>query len=81
MHPADCVLPVSQTLRLRRYRERGVKTASAFAGQLEQVALAMPQLCCSLYLQAAGHMRQVVLFSDMQNCTQIWLCPSAYAWH
>lgn len=42
-----------------RYQERGVKTTSAFAGQLEQVAQAMPQMCCSMYIQASPHLRQV----------------------
>lgn len=45
----------------QRYRKRGVKTTSAFAGQLEQVALAMPQMCCSMYIQASYHLRQVVI--------------------
>jgi hypothetical protein len=42
-----------------RYLERGRQTTSAFAGQLEQLALAMPQMCCAMYVQAAGHLRQV----------------------
>ena len=41
------------------YRERGEKTTGAFADRLKELPLAMPQMCCSLYLQAAGHLRQV----------------------
>lgn len=44
---------------LVRYKERGRRTTSAFAGQLEQVALAMPQMCCAMYVQATSHLRQV----------------------
>ena len=41
------------------YRERGVATTSVFSRRLEEVALAMPQMCCSMYFQSAGHLRQV----------------------
>jgi len=40
------------------YRERGERTTGAFADRLKQMPLAMPQMCCALYLQAAGHLRQ-----------------------
>ena len=37
----------------------GQRTAAAFAERLQEMALAMPQMCCSLYLQALHHPRQV----------------------
>ena len=45
--------------RAGRYQERGRQTTSAFAGQLEVLAQAMPQMCCAMYVQAASHLRQV----------------------
>lgn len=45
----------------RRYQERAEKTAAGFAARLQEMALAMPQLCCALYLQAIGHPRQVII--------------------
>jgi len=47
-----------QVVCLSRYRERGERTTGAFADRLKQMPLAMPQMCCALYLQAAGHLRQ-----------------------
>lgn len=41
------------------YQERAEKTAAGFAARLQEMALAMPQMCCALYLQAVGHPRQV----------------------
>ena len=43
----------------RRYQERGRKTTAAFGARLSEVPLAMPEMCCALYLQAAGYLRQV----------------------
>lgn len=45
----------------QKYREKGQKTAAAFAERLQETALAMPQMCCSLYLQALHHPRQVII--------------------
>lgn len=71
-----------------RYRERGVKTTSAFAGQLEQVALAMPQMCCSMYIQASSHLRQVprqsrlacVIGASVLDSNVLQLFKGHYAW-
>ena len=55
---------------LHRYRERGERTTGAFADRLKQMPLAMPQMCCALYLQAAGHLRQArrVPIRDLNGC-------------
>lgn len=45
----------------QRLRKRGVATTAAFAQKLDEMAVAMPQMCCSLFLQSAGHLRQVVI--------------------
>lgn len=45
----------------QRYREQAVKTAAGFVERLQEMALAMPQMCCALYLQALPHARQVII--------------------
>ncbi|KAK9822685.1 hypothetical protein WJX81_000506 [Elliptochloris bilobata] len=40
---------------------RAAATAGAFAGRLEDMAQALPQLCASLHLLDAGHLRQVII--------------------
>jgi hypothetical protein len=42
-----------------RFRERARRATAGFATRLEEMALAMPQMCCSLYLMAGGCPRQV----------------------
>ena len=42
-----------------RYHEQAEKTAAGFVERLQEMALAMPQMCCALYLQALAHPRQV----------------------
>ena len=61
-----CIASASRLLVLQvccylscRYREKAEKTAAGFAERLQEMALAMPQMCCALYLQALGHPRQV----------------------
>eukprot|EP00208_Stichococcus_sp_RCC1054_P002857 CAMPEP_0206140746 /NCGR_PEP_ID=MMETSP1473-20131121/10535_1 /ASSEMBLY_ACC=CAM_ASM_001109 /TAXON_ID=1461547 /ORGANISM="Stichococcus sp, Strain RCC1054" /LENGTH=783 /DNA_ID=CAMNT_0053535017 /DNA_START=195 /DNA_END=2546 /DNA_ORIENTATION=+ len=51
----------SSTEHGTKYRDRGVATTSAFGELVDEMALAMPQMCCSLYLQSIGHPRQVVM--------------------
>lgn len=45
----------------QRYHVKAQKTAAAFTERLQEMALAMPQMCCALHLQALGHPRQVII--------------------
>lgn len=47
--------------RQRRYRKRAERTAGAFQERLSDIPLALPQMCCSLFMTAAGHLRQVII--------------------
>ncbi|KAK9808898.1 hypothetical protein WJX72_005964 [[Myrmecia] bisecta] len=51
----------------RTYEERAAAVAAAFGERLEEMPLALPQMCCSLYLQALGHLRQVIVAGRSQS--------------
>jgi uncharacterized protein YyaL (SSP411 family) len=42
-------------------RARAQKCAAAFEERLREVPVALPQMCCSLYLLSLGHPRQVII--------------------
>jgi len=71
-------LTLTHTSRLsrqpNRYREQAEKTAAGFVERLQEMAMAMPQMCCALYLQALSHPRQVgcqVVLSDLKKCPDV----------
>ena len=61
-HPyLDSHIKALMPLRVKsnRYHEQAERTAAGFVERLQEMALAMPQMCCALYLQALAHPRQV----------------------
>jgi uncharacterized protein YyaL (SSP411 family) len=63
----------------QRYQERGRQTTSAFAGQLEVLAQAMPQMCCAMFVQAASHLRQVVVAGPRGDAATEALIQAAHS--
>lgn len=44
-----------------KLREKAQQCASAFSERLQEIPLAMPQMCCSLHLLSVGHPSQVIV--------------------
>lgn len=64
-----------------RYRGKAQRTVAAFTQRLQEVALAMPQMCCALYLQALGQPRQVPNHPQWTPCSLPALQQSCNAIH
>jgi hypothetical protein len=61
-------------VKLNRYHEQAERTAAGFVERLQEMALAMPQMCCALYLQALAHPRQVTCQSVCSD-KSVFLTP------
>ena len=62
-----------------RYKERAEATAGAFQERLADIPLALPQMCCSLFMAAAGHLRQVIIAGKAGQADTTALLQAAYS--
>ena len=60
----------------RELRRRAEKAVSAFGERLEEVPLAMPQMCCCLHLLELGHPRQVGSRAQGVGRARLQLAPA-----
>eukprot|EP01025_Chloroclados_australasicus_P065487 TRINITY_DN8924_c0_g2_i2.p1 TRINITY_DN8924_c0_g2~~TRINITY_DN8924_c0_g2_i2.p1 ORF type:complete len:842 (-),score=87.45 TRINITY_DN8924_c0_g2_i2:130-2571(-) len=61
------------------YSDSGLKTIAAFERRLEQAALAMPQMCCAMYLTYSGPSQQVIVCGKLSDDKTQKLIDSVHA--